>query len=641
MSTRRCRLDLTSGGRRRALAAAVLLVSLGALAAGPAQAQQTCKYASIAATAPASRFTDNGDGTVTDTATGLQWKRCSEGQAWSGGTCAGSATSHNWQDALQLAATASYAGKDDWRLLNIKELASIVEQACYGPAIDMTVFPATPWYPSSYWSSTPEVYDGYSGRGVNFYYGNIWTYGKEYPVYYARLVRGGEASLSGGLNDTGVDWWADASQNNLASEPAGYPGQDASHGRDASHSNDTDGHAGFAFTKLDANGQPLPVSAPSWSCVRDEVTGLVWEVKTDDGGLRDREFQYTWYNPDPATNGGSAGTPDPGRLGGSDNCLDGARCDTEKYMADVNAAKLCGASNWRLPSQQELRSIRDHSSRDRPAVDTAYFPDVGWNRGSSEVYFSSSPDAYAVDHAWGLDFYSGADWKPPKLGGSHVRLVRGGQADDHDNAIGTATPVALGATVNGSLEVGGDTDYFALTVTASGLLAVSTTGSTDTAGALLDASGVELASADSGGAGANFVLSYRVTPGTYYMRVQGASPGTTGGYSLTSGFAAGGRRADLDGDGKSDLLWRHASTGDNAIWLMDGATVTASPIITPVSDSGWHIVGTGDLDGDGKSDLVWRHSPSGLNAVWLMDGATVKAAPLIPAVPDAGWAIVR
>ena len=81
----------------------------GLVAAGVAAAQ-TCKYSSIPATAPASRFTDNGDGTVTDKATGLQWKRCSEGQAWSGGTCTGEATNQVWPAALQLADVASYAG---------------------------------------------------------------------------------------------------------------------------------------------------------------------------------------------------------------------------------------------------------------------------------------------------------------------------------------------------------------------------------------------------------------------------------------------------------------------------------------------------------------------------------------------------
>ncbi len=123
----------------------VLLIGLClALCAAGAAAAQTCNYDSIPATAPASRFTDNGDGTVTDKTTGLQWQRCSQGQAWSSGTCTGTATAHTWQAALQLAEAASYAGKSDWRLPNIKELASIVEQACNYPSIDLAVFPGTP-----------------------------------------------------------------------------------------------------------------------------------------------------------------------------------------------------------------------------------------------------------------------------------------------------------------------------------------------------------------------------------------------------------------------------------------------------------------------------------------------------------------
>ena len=140
-------------GWMNAVIASLLLI--GGLAAGPAAAKQTCKYDSIAATAPASRFTDNGDGTVTDKATGLQWKRCSEGQEWNGATCTGSAARHTWQQALQRADTATYAGKSDWRLPNIKELASIVEQACDWPSIDLGAFPAT--QTRDYWSSSPNA----------------------------------------------------------------------------------------------------------------------------------------------------------------------------------------------------------------------------------------------------------------------------------------------------------------------------------------------------------------------------------------------------------------------------------------------------------------------------------------------------
>jgi hypothetical protein len=332
------------------------------------------------------------------------------------------------------------------------------------------VFPATPSF--YYWSSSPLAFSADSAWLVNFNDGDGDSDGKGY-YSHVRLVRGGQALPFGGLNDTGLDWWADGSHNSLASAPAGSPGQDASHGRDVTHDGDADGHACFVFTKLDASGNPLPAGAASWSCVRDEVTGLVWEGKTDDGGLRDKDWYYTWYDPNPATNGGSAGTPDPG-AGGSDTCLDPARCDTDKYVADVSATALCGAADWRLPTREELRSLVDYSRYD-PAIDTVYFPHMQF-----DGYCSSSPVAYHAGYAWNVNFYYGYDDSSDEVSYLHVRLVRGLGLDDHGNATGTATPIALGGTVSGTLEAGGDEDYFAVTVTAAGPLTVSTTGTTDT-----------------------------------------------------------------------------------------------------------------------------------------------------------------
>lgn len=155
-----------------------------ALAAGGALA--TCKYDSIPATAPASRFTNNGDGTVTDKGTGLQWRRCAEGQ--SGADCTGgSAIAYHWQGALQRADAYSSAG---WRLPNPKELASIVERACYAPSIDQGVFPNSPW---DFWSSSPYALNVDYAWMVDFAYSGGSVYanaiGKD-RVYYVRLVRG-------------------------------------------------------------------------------------------------------------------------------------------------------------------------------------------------------------------------------------------------------------------------------------------------------------------------------------------------------------------------------------------------------------------------------------------------------------------
>lgn len=239
------------------------------------------------------------------------------------------------------------------------------------------------------------------------------------------------------LNDTGIDWWADGGQNRLPAPPRGYPSQDASYGRDDTQKNDADGHAGFSFAKLDTVGKPLPASATVWSCVRDNVTGLIWEIKTDDGGLRDRDWTYTWYNPDGTTNGGDPGV----RIGGT--CGGAILCDTLGFVQAVNQAGLCGAKDWRLPNRQELLSIADRS-RIRPAIDTAYSPDVtyGW-------LWSSSPYAGSSYRAWYVSFYFGGVDEESKDSLRNVRLVRGGQAlgkIDQSITFGAPPKVFVGGT---------------------------------------------------------------------------------------------------------------------------------------------------------------------------------------------------
>ena len=147
---------------------------------------------SIESTAPDSRYTDNGDGTISDTITNLMWKQCSEGQ--SGDNCSvGSATKHTWQQALQLTQTLNtsggYANQTDWRLPNLKELSSLVEEQCYLPAINETIFPNT--VSSSYWSASPFASSSSNAWSVIFYYGDDNTYGRSFNLH-VRLVRAGQ-----------------------------------------------------------------------------------------------------------------------------------------------------------------------------------------------------------------------------------------------------------------------------------------------------------------------------------------------------------------------------------------------------------------------------------------------------------------
>lgn len=120
---------------------------------------QVCKPDSITPTHPEGQYLNNGDGTITDVVNGLMWSICSVGQTATGGTCSGVPTNYaSWQVALNAAESKkSFAGYDNWRLPNIKELGDLVERSCVGPAINLTYFPSTP--SAVYWSNTMDVHN--------------------------------------------------------------------------------------------------------------------------------------------------------------------------------------------------------------------------------------------------------------------------------------------------------------------------------------------------------------------------------------------------------------------------------------------------------------------------------------------------
>ena len=110
-------------------------------------AKASCKLTNIVASTPLTRFNLNGDATVTDLKTGLMWKQCPEGK--SGSDClTGNYQNAFWDTSLneivKLNAGAGFAGYKDWRMPNVKELRSIIEAQCYGPAVNEEVFPNTP-----------------------------------------------------------------------------------------------------------------------------------------------------------------------------------------------------------------------------------------------------------------------------------------------------------------------------------------------------------------------------------------------------------------------------------------------------------------------------------------------------------------
>jgi hypothetical protein len=152
----------------------------------------TCN-SNMPASTPDTQLIDNTDGTITDSKTGLMWKKCSEGQTFSGGTCTGTASTFTWQVALQQPGTVNnadgFAGYTDWRLPDIRELRSIVEERCYSPAINLTRFPGTP--SDGVWSSSPYASVSDYAWVVYFSYGYSSSAFRDHG-YAVRLVRGGQ-----------------------------------------------------------------------------------------------------------------------------------------------------------------------------------------------------------------------------------------------------------------------------------------------------------------------------------------------------------------------------------------------------------------------------------------------------------------
>ncbi len=161
-------------------------------------------------------------------------------------------------------------------------------------------------------------------------------------------------------------------------------------------------------TKLDNNGLALQADAERWSCVQLADSGLIWEVKTDDAGLRDKHHLYTWSR-------------HAGETGVDGKCSGDIHCDTAAYVDAVNAEALCGYRDWRLPAKAELESLLDlQSPTPSLTINAALFPhtSAGW-------YWTATENSTHDNHAWYVLFTSGRSLSDHKTHAKHVRLVRG------------------------------------------------------------------------------------------------------------------------------------------------------------------------------------------------------------------------
>lgn len=83
--------------------------------------------------------------------------------------------------------------------------------------------------------------------------------------------------------------------------------------------------------------------------------------------------------------------------------------------------------------------------------------------------------------------------------------------------------------------------------------------------------------------------------------------------------------ADLNGDGRADVVWQNAAKTE--LWVWQGSTTGAFSILrmgyAAGYPQGWDIVGTGDANGDGRSDLYWHNPAAQALEYWLMNGTAI------------------
>ena len=311
-------------------------------------------------------FQDNGNGTVTDLASGLMWQKGDSGSAMT------------WAAAFSYVAslnTQNYGGKSDWRVPNIKELASIINDGTWLPSV-YYIFESMS---GDYWSSTSLLiqsqqqvyYIAFNEGYVQFCLPSASRYVKAVRSYLP-------GSGSQGFPRTGQGW---------LSAQVFHPGN---------------GSTDLGDDGVTRSGYPLPTSQPSYidngnGTVTQVATGLVWQQ--EDSGAQ--------------TFGGYSG--------------DVTWEEGFSYIADMNARHYAGYSDWRMPNYFELISLLDFGYF-WPIIDTNFFQ-VSKLPSGQYPYFWSSTNRFGItppDNAWSVSWSSGWGVTRVKTETAHIRAVRGG-----------------------------------------------------------------------------------------------------------------------------------------------------------------------------------------------------------------------
>lgn len=131
-------------------------------------------------------YIDNGDGTVTDTRTGLTWMRCALGQTWDGSTCVGVAGEHPLTRVVSL--RINFAGSENWRVPTIDELETLVDPTRTMPCIDVDAFPNFPPSTAVFWSSSHQTSNQDFANWIRFDIGTLCDHAIISNSNHVRLV---------------------------------------------------------------------------------------------------------------------------------------------------------------------------------------------------------------------------------------------------------------------------------------------------------------------------------------------------------------------------------------------------------------------------------------------------------------------
>jgi hypothetical protein len=147
--------------------------------------------------------------------------------------------------------------------------------------------------------------------------------------------------------------------------------------------------------------------------VTDNMTGLMWEKKSDNGDIHDKDDVYTWS-----------------ASGGSENMYGTI---TTVFLATLNGpGGFAGHTDWRIPNVVELDSLQNFGSNvpaTYPAFDTACAPGCTVTTCSctqSDDYWSSTTYKTTSGGAWHVGFDFGTRNADLKTDSYYVRAVRGG-----------------------------------------------------------------------------------------------------------------------------------------------------------------------------------------------------------------------